>query len=509
MSGKRSNTTTKNEVIWIEIMKRRSTLLFTFLARKGESIQANTKRALGIDFSIPNAKEVDTRIIFDVKSADKFRALILNKVKKDTKYFSEHAKKCLVACKKLLNLSTKISKIEVSKLGNKELESTYKKYIDCTLELMPFLNSFVFLTDILTKMIKPGLEKEGLGKVSLEEIVVPSKLNFVTQEIEDVLKITSQIEKKHKLRDVVLKGDKNQIRGFLRKNKKIESLINNHVKKFGWITSLAYIGEFMSTDDIIKRLKNLLLEDSQKKLTDAKLRRQKARRKFNKLLKNPKLSLRTKQLLKIASQYLWLRFYRSDVLWTAHYQVVNLYQEMARRLGIVYDEILYLTHEEILESLSKRLIVSKNEIRKRQKRFALIMINGKTKIYSGDKVDKLIEETGPRKGKVVDEKIKGTVACRGKAKGKVKIVMDVESMRKVKKGDVLVTNMTTPDLMLAIEKVTAIVTDEGGMLCHAAIISRELDIPCVIATQNATKLLNDGDLVEVDAIKGEVIILSS
>jgi pyruvate,water dikinase len=64
--------------------------------------------------------------------------------------------------------------------------------------------------------------------------------------------------------------------------------------------------------------------------------------------------------------------------------------------------------------------------------------------------------------------------------------------------------MTTPDLMPAIEKAVAIVTDEGGMLCHAAIVSRELGIPCIIGTRNATSILRDGDLVEVDAEKGIV-----
>ncbi|GAG17127.1 unnamed protein product, partial [marine sediment metagenome] len=72
---------------------------------------------------------------------------------------------------------------------------------------------------------------------------------------------------------------------------------------------------------------------------------------------------------------------------------------------------------------------------------------------------------------------------------------------------ILVTNMTTPDLMQAIEKVVAIVTDEGGILCHAAIVSREFGIPCVIATKIATKVLKDGDLVEVDADKGIVKII--
>ena len=113
------------------------------------------------------------------------------------------------------------------------------------------------------------------------------------------------------------------------------------------------------------------------------------------------------------------------------------------------------------------------------------------------------EERIPTKMKI----LKGAIACQGKARGMVKIVLDTSDMMKMKLGNVLVTNMTTPDLMPAIEKSGAIVTDEGGILCHAAIVSRELGIPCVIGTKIATKVLKDGDLVEVDANKGIIKIL--
>ncbi len=74
-------------------------------------------------------------------------------------------------------------------------------------------------------------------------------------------------------------------------------------------------------------------------------------------------------------------------------------------------------------------------------------------------------------------------------------------------GEVLVTTMTTPSLMLAVEKAGAIVTDEGGMLCHAAIVSREFDIPCVIGTETATHILKDDNLVNVNANAGLVEIV--
>ena len=77
----------------------------------------------------------------------------------------------------------------------------------------------------------------------------------------------------------------------------------------------------------------------------------------------------------------------------------------------------------------------------------------------------------------------------------------------LQKGEILVTSMTTPEYIVAMEKSAAIITDEGGVLCHAAIVSREMNIPCVIGTKIATKVLKTGDLIEVDANNGLIKIL--
>ena len=106
-----------------------------------------------------------------------------------------------------------------------------------------------------------------------------------------------------------------------------------------------------------------------------------------------------------------------------------------------------------------------------------------------------------------DENIFGKVASPGTAIGRVKIVFEIDDLTKIQTGDILVSPMTTPEMILAIKKVSAIVTDEGGIICHAAITARELKIPCIIGTKNATQVLQDGDLVEVDANSGNVKVL--
>jgi pyruvate,water dikinase len=100
--------------------------------------------------------------------------------------------------------------------------------------------------------------------------------------------------------------------------------------------------------------------------------------------------------------------------------------------------------------------------------------------------------------------VRGETASQGVAFGPVSIIKDASELEIIKEGDVLVTGMTNPDMVPAMKKAKAIVTDEGGLTCHAAIVSREMGTPCIVGTKNATTTLKNGSTVTVNATKGEV-----
>lgn len=103
--------------------------------------------------------------------------------------------------------------------------------------------------------------------------------------------------------------------------------------------------------------------------------------------------------------------------------------------------------------------------------------------------------------------VKGFGASPGKATGIVKVVFSPEeAAKKIKRGDILVTNMTNPDFTPFMGRVMAIITNTGGVLSHAAIVARELGVPCVTGTENATTVLKDGVKVTVDGLKGVVYL---
>jgi pyruvate, water dikinase len=103
--------------------------------------------------------------------------------------------------------------------------------------------------------------------------------------------------------------------------------------------------------------------------------------------------------------------------------------------------------------------------------------------------------------------LKGIAASPGVAEGTVRVVRGIEDIPSFKDGDILVAQVTEPNLVIMMNKAAAIVTDHGGMTTHAAIVSRELGIPCVTATKTGTTDLADGMRVRVDGSQGTVEML--
>ena len=196
--------------------------------------------------------------------------------------------------------------------------------------------------------------------------------------------------------------------------------------------------------------------------------------------------------------------YNSEI---SYYMNGIILPELGKRLGLGRDQSLYLDQE--LINLSQE---NREEFLERLKKRMDMMIevseNGKIFWYEGrEECKKYMDKIGLELENNFDSKeIKGQIANRGKYVGKERILR-TSHVDDFKDGEIIVTGMTTPDFVQLMNKAGAIVTDEGGITCHAAIVSRELNKPCIISTKFATEVLKDGDLVEVDADKGIVKIL--
>ena len=103
--------------------------------------------------------------------------------------------------------------------------------------------------------------------------------------------------------------------------------------------------------------------------------------------------------------------------------------------------------------------------------------------------------------------LKGVAASPGKAQGKVKIIKGIEDSNKFNEGNILVTKITDPTMVMMMAKAKAIICDIGGMTSHPAIVSREMGIPCVVNTKEASKLLRDGMELKVNGNSGKIYLI--
>jgi len=176
-----------------------------------------------------------------------------------------------------------------------------------------------------------------------------------------------------------------------------------------------------------------------------------------------------------------------------------LYNEISKRTCIKIEHLRIMIPDEIRDALLFNKKFDSDLLKKRMYESLILFYNNKFSVHQGDYIYKRFVELLPTK-----KEIKGTVVCKGKVKGVVKVCLTSNDISKVKKGDILVAPMTTPDYILAIGRAAGFITDEGGMTCHAAIVAREMNKPCIIGTGFATDLLKDGDLIELDAEEGIV-----
>ena len=170
-----------------------------------------------------------------------------------------------------------------------------------------------------------------------------------------------------------------------------------------------------------------------------------------------------------------------------------------------FKKFAYYLPPEFETYLSNKKRIGKAELTKRKKYYVLLMKGGVINFYTGQKAKQIERDELLRTVQITSANhIKGHIASKGYAKGRARIVNNESQMKQMKKGEVLISIMTTPRLISAVKKAVAIVTNEGGITSHAAIIAREFKIPCIIGTKFATSIFNNGDMVEVDANKGIV-----
>ncbi|MFH1308259.1 MAG: PEP/pyruvate-binding domain-containing protein [archaeon] len=405
--------------------------------------------------------------------------IILNKLKKDEKYFQ---KTRIIYSNQFSKQYNKLKSKAKTDYSEKELLEVFKITFDLigygvgtghVIEAFSLTQSHV-LKHLLDKKIK---DLKQLNE-ALNVLTMPEEESFNNRHDESLLKAFKS-------------KDKN----------KQKKLLEKHLEKFEWIKS-SYAGtdpltikELLEQKDSIK----LLPKDHFIKIRVAK----------KQIIKKYNIDRKTQNLANLLSFCTLWQDERKENIMKAVCEHDKVLHKIAEKYKIPVKKLYYLMPREIE---SKKFLDKEfqKEIKNREEMFIWIMnpsLPNNIIIFSGDKAKEIYEKISDQEKIIESTTISGTCASTGQAIGEVSICKTLEDIKNFEQGKILVTGMTRPEYLPAMKRASAIVTDEGGMTCHAAIVSRELGIPCIIGTKVGTKILKDRDLVEVKANHAQVIIL--
>ena len=271
---------------------------------------------------------------------------------------------------------------------------------------------------------------------------------------------------------------------------------------YAWLNMYSPHDSPYTEKDFEKMKKETKQEEIEKTFSQFK----ETKEKFNDFLKTI-TNKEIKKAVEIVHAYAFLKTDRIDTVKKALWYLRSFYEYLAALSPqLTLQKTVHLSVAEIETFLYHGTLPTNMEIRAANKAVYYYHNGGLDILTDQKEVEKLKKRLEQQTKK--SKEVKGIIACKGKVQGKVKIIAHSKDLVKIKKGDIFIAKYTFPSFTSAMLKCAAIITDDGGITSHAAILSREYNIPCIIGTSIATTIFKDHDLVEVDANKGIVRKLS-
>jgi phosphohistidine swiveling domain-containing protein len=463
------------------------------------------------------------KMYYESKSANQIGESFLNKLLKNKKFFAETIKNIYKYSEELIAFCQKIDQTQnLTKLSDKQILDLYLEYTERLriLRIWGWVPSSLdgmekaYLSDYILENFSSFLIKKGKEEQINEYYVLLSssekKSEVQTEELAR-FNLLEKILKNKKSFGIIKLIKQNNYANLEKQYPEVYKLIEKYLKDFGWLT-YAYTGPVMSIEYLFKLFNENLQEgDITRQKNNILNNLKNIKKEKAKMINELKLPKELIYAFEVSSEFMYIKDYRKGIYQKSYVSMDRIIDEIARRLGLISKAAKYMIIEEIKDALlHKRGDYYKKIISQRLKKCCYIAENGKIKVYEGKECEEIMKKLPkPEKQENLDKikEFKGMVAYQGKVRGIVKIVLVEKDAAKINVGDILVSSATNPDLILAMKKAAAFITDTGGIISHAAIISRELKKPCIVGTKIATKVLNDGQLVEVDANRGIVRIL--
>lgn len=444
---------------------------------------------------------------------------ILDKIKGDPDWGNRYIQELHAAEKEMYDASDRLLRLNLKKFSDRELFRIYEDYyhIYSHLHTYHWLQTILdFDENVFSRYLMNYLQEKikgtaySLGDV-FSTLTTPTAEAKPAEEHRNLLEILKEINSQKRLKDYFASTETRIIAAQLPKlSKKLAGRIDNHAANFGFL-GYNTVGPSWDSSYFIDILSSLARQktDPEKLLQEAADNRRRIKKRQAELIRELKISAKEERVFQFARDLVFTKGTRKDCMFHSYSVIENLFKEIGSRRYLSARQVRFLNPHEF-----KPLLVNNKfstAILNERYKFSLHFSTGHytDDLYLiGQEASEYVKSLDIVKEEVGDVKILGgDCASPGRVRGEAKIVNVPKDMVKMKPGDILVSIATTPDLVPAIKKAAAIVTDAGGITCHAAIISRELGIPCVVGTRIATKALHDGDVIDVNATHGKVDII--
>ncbi len=384
--------------------------------------------------------------------------------------------------KEIFSLISKFTGKYLSSLSDVEIKKVYNQWLKLYIEFwihgaVPEICNWggeKLVAEILNKKIKQSKKFNEY----YELLTAPTQPSFYQEEEIKLLKILK----------------------YRKQAKVFNQKLGEHQQKYFWLVNNYYRTKILSFDYFKKRLKGI--KSYSFKISQITKHLKGTINRKSQLIKKLRLEQKEKMIVKSFDYSICWQDKRKATIMQINHRLDLLLKEIARRTAYSFDELKSVLPFEIKAILNGRKI-SKPAIKKRNKYFVFSYDKKKMRYLEGQKAKAIVDRFTFAKKDVSE--VKGLVVSKGRfVSGRVRVIRSFQQLSKFKKGEILVTPMTSPEYVVAMRKAKAIVTDGGGMTCHAAIVSRELKIPCIVNTKIATKVFKTGDLIEVNANHGLV-----
>lgn len=352
--------------------------------------------------------------------------------------------------------------------------------------------------DLLNQHLKDVAKTKGLNDDEINILLTLPELSFSSEEELGLAKIVCAIMEDG--------------REFWQERRGVLSQINVLVRKYYWIP-FGYDGPLTYDQEHYKQAIADMLEQKSRKIISERVDilshyKERMTQQQQTILEKHGFEKSLRQLISVMHMLAQMTDERKMYTFPSHVAVDKVLRAIAQKLGMTPFQIKYLQRSELEEYSSDTTSLIRLAEERIHKTIIVHCQRGVAEFLSDEEVSEIEKTIDRGNGEV--KIITGIVASKGlhsTVTGKVIILHTPRDIHILRDGNILVTGMTSPEFVPAMRKSGAIITDEGGVTSHAAIVSRELGKPCIIGTKIATQVLQDGDMVEVDTVKGIVKIL--